>query len=244
MTALMKNKKGFTLIELLVVIAIIAILAAILFPVFAQAREKARAISCMSNLKQMGNALIMYQQDYDGTFVALNMPDLAYGNKTGGCTWQVAIQPYMKSYGIQNCPSFQCTPRWCTCAPGCCSSPSTGRYRGGYGGNRGCVPAGSTTQDMISIGHCFNGPFGRKDAAIKIPAETIAVTDSDCFVVTEPGPWPLSVDWASVPPKPTCNIVFPHQSGLNVLWCDGHANWQRWDSPMITHHKYWTVEED
>ena len=60
---------AFTLIELLVVIAIIAILAAILFPVFAQAREKARSAACMSNLKQLGTAAVMYQQDYDGVFV-------------------------------------------------------------------------------------------------------------------------------------------------------------------------------
>ena len=64
----MQRRTGFTLIELLVVIAIIAILAAILFPVFAQAREKARAISCMSNLKQTGLGTLMYVQDYDDNF--------------------------------------------------------------------------------------------------------------------------------------------------------------------------------
>src|SRR5262245_11847086 len=68
-----RNRRGgFTLIELLVVIAIIAILAAILFPVFAQAREKARQTTCTSNLKQMGNAMLMYVQDYDETFPFVN----------------------------------------------------------------------------------------------------------------------------------------------------------------------------
>jgi prepilin-type N-terminal cleavage/methylation domain-containing protein len=76
-----RSQPGFTLIELLVVIAIIAILAAILFPVFAQAREKARAISCISNLKQIGLSLIMYTQDYDEAFPAAT----ADPNSNGGC---------------------------------------------------------------------------------------------------------------------------------------------------------------
>jgi len=105
-------KKGFTLIELLVVIAIIAILAAILFPVFAQAREKARAITCVSNEKQMGLAMMQYVQDNDETF-----PLLQYINPiTGGAQdWQWAIYPYVKNGdvvkqigfgGIWSCPSF------------------------------------------------------------------------------------------------------------------------------------------
>src|SRR5438552_3575118 len=87
-------KRGFTLIELLVVIAIIAILAAILFPVFAQAREKARAISCTSNLNQIGKATMMYVQDYDESY-----PN-GWGAKDSGLSmWRVAIQPYIQRYG-------------------------------------------------------------------------------------------------------------------------------------------------
>src|SRR3954447_724453 len=77
-----RSRRGFTLIELLVVIAIIAILAAILFPVFAQAREKARQVGCLSNLKQMGTATMMYVQDYDETYpsnLALSIPGPLYG---------------------------------------------------------------------------------------------------------------------------------------------------------------------
>lgn len=90
--------KAFTLIELLVVIAIIAILAAILFPVFAQAREKARAISCISNLKQLGLAVAQYNQDYDEC-----MPngDNPWGEETG---WAWQIYPYVKSVGVYQCP--------------------------------------------------------------------------------------------------------------------------------------------
>src|SRR5580658_7599742 len=85
-----KNKIGFTLIELLVVIAIIAILAAILFPVFAQARERARAITCVSNEKQMGVAILMYLQDNDETFPRGQYPD--YSNN-----WDFVISPYVKN---------------------------------------------------------------------------------------------------------------------------------------------------
>ncbi len=91
-------KKGFTLIELLVVIAIIAILAAILFPVFAQVREKARAISCLSNLKQIGLAVVQYNQDNDE-----KMPSgsSAYGTCSG---WAWQVYPYVKSTAAFRCP--------------------------------------------------------------------------------------------------------------------------------------------
>jgi prepilin-type N-terminal cleavage/methylation domain-containing protein/prepilin-type processing-associated H-X9-DG protein len=102
-----KRSWGFTLIELLVVIAIIAILAAILFPVFARAREAARKTSCLNNLKQIGTAAMMYSQDYDEKV----MPSwLCNDPNTGdGCpleaTWETLIQPYAKNRRITECPS-------------------------------------------------------------------------------------------------------------------------------------------
>jgi prepilin-type N-terminal cleavage/methylation domain-containing protein len=123
----LSRRQGFTLIELLVVIAIIAILAAILFPVFAQAREKARQTSCLSNCKQWGAAFMLYIQDYDETY------PLGYGydRGVGGWTWNYwhftpfdwrsshptngsivssvhwsnSVQPYLRNFGVYACPS-------------------------------------------------------------------------------------------------------------------------------------------
>jgi prepilin-type N-terminal cleavage/methylation domain-containing protein/prepilin-type processing-associated H-X9-DG protein len=112
-------RKGFTLIELLVVIAIIAILAAILFPVFAQAREKARSATCLSNLDQIGLATIMYQEDWDDTFYPhrtnnpVNVtnynpliplyPEIS-GNAVNKTFWISLLQPYTKSLNVFICP--------------------------------------------------------------------------------------------------------------------------------------------
>jgi prepilin-type N-terminal cleavage/methylation domain-containing protein/prepilin-type processing-associated H-X9-DG protein len=101
-----RSIKGFTLIELLVVIAIIAILAAILFPVFAQAREKARQITCASNEKQLGLAFMQYVQDNNETFPSGVPTNLAVTWTTyqGGEGWAGEIYPYVKSGGAYNCP--------------------------------------------------------------------------------------------------------------------------------------------
>jgi len=119
--SLCRRRQGFTLIELLVVIAIIAILAAILFPVFAQARAKARQTSCLSNLHQLGLATGMYVQDYDETFYAHRfnsgtnsnpllqvVPDPVNditGNARNRTFWISLLQPYTKNYDLFKCPS-------------------------------------------------------------------------------------------------------------------------------------------
>src|SRR5262245_43129718 len=100
-------KQGFTLIELLVVIAIIAILAAILFPVFAQARESARTISCLSNKKQLTLAHLMYAQDFDETVCPTAITN-------AGPYWPLMVLPYIKNTGVYGCPSTSNPwPGWC-----------------------------------------------------------------------------------------------------------------------------------
>src|ERR1044071_4712638 len=107
-----RQRRGFTLIELLVVIAIIAILAAILFPVFAQAREAARKTSCLSNMKQIGTSIMMYTQDYDETYPINNRSyPLAYYKSGGGQSgdyhnsWAKHLQPYLKNNKVFYCAS-------------------------------------------------------------------------------------------------------------------------------------------
>jgi prepilin-type N-terminal cleavage/methylation domain-containing protein len=118
-------RKGFTLIELLVVIAIIAILAAILFPVFAKAREKARQTSCLSNVKQIALAMMMYYQDSEAF--------------TPRAVWMQRIQPYVNNQQIFRCPSYGPMTTnirgWCFTTSGRaqCQMPWANGFFGGYG---------------------------------------------------------------------------------------------------------------
>ena len=107
--AITNERRAFTLIELLVVIAIIAILAAILFPVFAQAREKARQASCASNMKQLGLAFLQYGQDYDET-LPCSVAMQTVGGACSGVGWAGNIYSYVKSRGVYACPNDDSTP--------------------------------------------------------------------------------------------------------------------------------------
>src|SRR5712671_3091395 len=97
---IMNRRRGFTLIELLVVIAIIAILAAILFPVFAAARERARLTACLSNMRQLGSALTMYVQDYDETYPYIRFHGDTADKGRRTYVWKNAIAPYLKSIDV------------------------------------------------------------------------------------------------------------------------------------------------
>ena len=194
-------KRGFTLIELLVVIAIIAILAAILFPVFARAREKARQTSCLSNCKQMGLAVMQYIQDYDETFTFC---DITYSESvprpyTGGTTtahkWPDTLWPYAKNKQMFKCPSHPNV--WVS-------------Y--GYNANLGYWGTLTRTGDIYQ---------GVKLATIKKPAETVVIADT----ARDPhyGGDNSYVLWKSM----HCSRFVPprHNEGSNLVFCDGHAKW-------------------
>jgi len=190
-----QSRRGFTLIELLVVIAIIAILAAILFPVFARAREKARQSSCASNLKQIGLALRMYCQDYDDVNVR------AYYGGPVVLRWHQAIAPYTKNTDV-----FRCL------TSGQLVDPYSGLYQS-YGMN-------SFNFDPGVYPSFWYGPG---DSEIGDPSGTIWVTDS--AHPTDPAQGSYYVGGGATFSEPVTRVGYRHNEGFNSLFCDGHVKW-------------------
>ena len=151
-------RRGFTLIELLVVIAIIAILAAILFPVFAKAREKARQTSCASNVKQLSLALLMYVQDYDEMFTVVRSIQPYYAR-----LWYEAIAPYVKNSQVFVCPSANYTSAW-----------------GGYGYNG----YGSNRNNGLGYRHQYDD--GSPSSGQAPPVLAVIEQPASMFMVGEP----------------------------------------------------------
>ena len=248
------KRRGFTLIELLVVIAIIAILAAILFPVFAQAREKARGASCLSNLKQMGLAWMMYAQDYDEMYPTAapggdsnwgRCVDMKDRGSFGGWIGNLLV-PYSKNVNIFTCPS---NPQL--------SNVNTGN---GCAGGNGTDAAGALAKYGIpfvwtSYGYNYDSLWNQSMSSVNRPAELIAIYDAisawtDC-PYAQPGScgiWaerdipaflkkmgmPLAPGMTD-PNKPGewvgayVSRVAPHNNTVNYLFADGHAKTSRWD---------------
>lgn len=204
------RREGFTLIELLVVIAIIGILAAILFPVFSRAREKARQASCQSNLKQMGSAIFMYIQDYDERLPA-GSRNVPINGQIVGVRWMHQIAPYVKNTQIYVCPSH---PRfnW------------TGAYNttGGYGynalhlNNRRMADIVKPAETLMVSDSCWRGRF-----RIRPDSATAALW----------GNWEFSAGNPILPHPPgsRCEelhdyrIHWRHSGLANFLFVDGHV---------------------
>jgi len=233
-------RRGFTLIELLVVIAIIAILASILFPVFAQAREAARKTSCSSNAKQLGVAFQMYVQDYDEVF-----PQATYfgaGGQTtpdnqGAFRWPWLVMPYVKNMQLFRCPTESAVFTDPSCGGGNCLDPANPFYGylwglfPNYGYNWGylapdpaaAAPGGGASGNSRGLGL----------ASVGSPSDTVMLADSIWTPASAPtkamGGYMLVYppnQWAGSPPLNGFSFgrVWPrHQQKANVLFVDGHV---------------------
>jgi prepilin-type N-terminal cleavage/methylation domain-containing protein/prepilin-type processing-associated H-X9-DG protein len=208
-------KRGFTLIELLVVIAIIAILAAILFPVFAQAREKARGAACMSNEKQLAMADLMYAQDCDEYFVYLGMVD---PRDNGWVYWPTLIYPYTKNMGVVLCPSHQtyCSQTWYSNYNLNEDGLYTNAFNCSYTLNSIGTWYWAKWTDTLVTDHF--GPGGHKMADVRRPSDTILLWEG-----TVPDGWSDQHWWGwSATPWPD-NVRIRHNGCLNVAYADGHV---------------------
>ena len=230
------RRKGFTLIELLVVIAIIAILAAILFPVFAKAREKARQTMCLSNVKQIALGMYMYVQDYDDTYPTAfrgqapyetqtdkTMPGAYYKvhDSSGGgghvVSWMDLIFPYVKSIKIFECPSAPV--KWDASAAG--AMPSYG-YSGAINGSyRGGICPGEPN----------NVPYTLSE--IGSIANIIVIMDYNSWYSIYANPYEMNPDITYVK-------KWHHNDGANFGYADGHAKWV--NKKDTTH--YWANPTD
>lgn len=234
-----KQPGAFTLIEILVVIAIISILASILFPVFARARENARRASCQSNLKQIGMGMMMYSQDYDERLV----PQSIFGpGEHGGASnfyWNYCIAPYVKSEQIYVCPSRSQT------SLNYYKSPQTN-----YGYNR----SGQPTNALVlsgSANYALGGTFSSSGAmvgsstvlslaAIPDPSGTIALGDAVTWNSASAdglsyyGNGASFLMWNSANPS-TGAMPYRadprHLEGANFVYLDGHVKWQKTPVP-------------
>jgi prepilin-type N-terminal cleavage/methylation domain-containing protein/prepilin-type processing-associated H-X9-DG protein len=213
----MRNRqRGFTLIELLVVIAIIAILAAILFPVFAQAREQARSTACLSNLKQLGAGITMYRSDWDGRGPFTGWPPSFSGvfnvhspNSVYDQDWQVSIQPYIKNALVLHCPSDK-TPYD--------ERPVSYLYNPYMAINR--VPAPEATfENAAQICLVWEGYGPVESATENLPPNVPVLLPKNAY--RQYAPWGTRARDIADP----AHGLVRHRSGGNVVFFDTHAKY-------------------
>lgn len=204
--------RGFTLIELLVVIAIIAILAAILFPVFAKAREKARQASCQSNEKQIGLAILQYVQDNDETYPLGYLGTTNTGDASGtALTWDIAAMPYIKSNGVLVCPD----------------DTASGKYNLPGVGN-------AVRRSYALAANLGSSPTAL--AAVTAPALTVMVGERSNNCTDTPDHWWYCWDLSDLGPNMQQKDGWRHLGGnsvgstnaANFLYADGHVKAKIW----------------
>lgn len=209
----MTLRRAFTLIELLVVIAIIAVLAAILFPAFAQAREKARGISCLSNGRQVGTALTMYSQDYDD-----HLPLNSHSGAAAG--WLVSVQPYLKSLQVYRCPS-DASLNWSAPLPGQTSIRASSYVTNDYfspGGGFLSLSSIERPSECVYLGELADNRTGDHLHATRWPRPGYLGPTSD----------------------PRTELAFKrHQGGANFVFVDGHARWHRFEQTWSQPARDW-----
>lgn len=253
-------RRAFTLIELLVVIAIIAILAAILFPVFARAREAARKTACLSNTKQIGTALMMYSQDYEEV---LPPPQLGTCPGIGCFAWADVIYPYVKNEKVFDCPSSTVRtklipgidpPRFyrdfSSGGPDATTNaalPANTNYN--YGVNAFAITGGGAAgnggvfgQDTTTLGYP-----NLALAAIPAPANTVAVAEgrgATPWFLSQGTPVYASVDSQANGRRHISNgdAALDKTAACMVVYCDGHAKFT--NLALSVAPNIWSVRDD
>jgi prepilin-type N-terminal cleavage/methylation domain-containing protein/prepilin-type processing-associated H-X9-DG protein len=211
-------RPGFTLIELLVVIAIIAILAAILFPVFAMAREKARQTSCLSNQKQLGTAMAMYMQDYDDRFPNWRtaLAKSTVDDPNAKITWVENMQPYTKNKKIWICPSD--------------NIDAEAKVLGLGGGTVAVNSYWLNAYVFRWSGGSPTAPPSVTLAEVSYPATSIVYCDGPVNDGQHVWPGP-PMQWCGTPPAihmATCLASQQrHSGGINFSFADNHVHWYR-----------------